>query len=453
MSELTQSTTDAERQDPVDLAQELARRERLTDVELYRKSGRSRVFVVETQRQAGEDQPVRIRQQARDRTESGWAIRYGNKRGSGFQSGTGELPAQPVLDRPHGYPLDLPQEVGDEVPIQESAALLTETIALRAVDRLSRVLPPPKIARRLEIQDGEAHSTLANNHGVFHRWHHRVGSILLEERLASGMVLRLSSVAADAASAVAEAEKSWLQPLVQASQVRGSDVSDQLTERVSAVVLAPAAAPFLAAAMSSWFSSASSDQPRLVANPVVQVSDAPDWPQGPLSVTVDGRGQPLQHRAIVADGEIQGSVWTDSDRPWVRHGWRDLPQPGFHQPIWMPGVAAVEELIAGVGEGWLLTAAVEVPVTASRARPMACIGVKIVDGQVAEGADARARVIVVQAEASEFCRGIRELAADLRFVPTGFGVLGIPAMRIEGLRLSTVVSRAAPEMTIDASSD
>lgn len=440
----------------VGLAQDLAGRRGLTDVEVYAKRGRSRLFDLE-QRPEG-DRVVVVAQQVRDRWEQGWAMRYGGKRGWGFTTGSGAPPSDPPLTKPHSGRLLLPQTPGPRRPEPELEPLISETRAQRGIGGLSEALPPVAIGRRLKLQDGQATSGLANNHGLAVDWWHRTGLVSLEEWLPGGAVLRLHAVAQDAATALAEAVERWPQVVAQAQRVRwvpppaarrqveeeslatagGAEPASEARpaspdadrSRRSSLVLAPeAAASLVSTALHGWSAEARDDG---VASPVVQICDAPDWPAGPMSSPVDGQGQPLTRRTVVHDGRLV-AILADAEATVVRRGWRDLPSPGYQQPVVLPGSAGVEELIAGIEDGWWLPARVEVPVTVSGPHPLVFLGRPIRHGRIQSGA--QPQLVSLDVRPGDFCQSIRELADEICFQPARSGILGLPAVRAEGVRV------------------
>lgn len=431
--------------DLVALVQALAGRRGLIDAEVYAKSGRSRAFEIELRPEG--DRVVSTAQRVGDRRECGWAMRYGAKRGWGFTSGSGAPPADPPLVRPRGGRLLLPQTPGPERPEGEPSPLISETRAQRGVTGLVDVLPPVAIARRLSLQDGAATSRLANNHGLSVDWQHRTGLVTLEEWLPGGATLRLYAVAEHADAALESAVESWPEVVTQAQGVRwvpppggGTEIPatgaaapaevERNESRRSSLILSPqAAAPLVGSALRLW---RADGREATVASPVVQLCDAPDWPAGPLSAPVDGQGQALERRAVVHDGRLVATL-ADPETAVVRRGWRDLPQPGYQQPVLLPGAAGVDELIAGIDDGWWLPAPVEVPAAVSGSRPLVFLGRRIRRGAIDRSAPPR--LLIVDVRPADFCRSIRELAGEIHFQPSSSGVLGLPAMRVVGVRV------------------
>lgn len=454
MADLTPDPSNG-RRDLSSLANRLAQRRRLADAEIYSKRGRSRMFAIEWRpRDSASDQ---VAHQVRDRHEVGWAIRYGNKRGWGFTAGSGEVPPDPALSPPQSGRLLLPQTPGPEPRTETQTALASETQALRGLKSIGDALPAPVIARRLELQDGEAVSVLANNHGVSTWWPHRTGLVSLEEWLPGGAVLRLHAVDRDAVGALEIAARDWPRIVSLAVRVRWSqprfadglpagsldldgagdaeiDVSAREStshgERSSVVLTAHAAAPLIGAALASWRGEA---RDATVASPVVRLCDAPDWQRGPMSTPVDGQGDSAVRRTVVQGGRLVAAL-SDPEVAVVRRGWRDLPLPGYQQAVLLPGSAGIGELIAGVSRGWWLPARVEVPVAAKGSRQTVFLGRPILDGAIDHGSEPR--LLPVHTDPVEFCRSIRELADEVSFQPARTGIIGVPALRVEGVRVA-----------------
>lgn len=451
MAELT-----AEPPQPVDLlglARGLAESRKLSDVEVYAKRGRSRLFALE-QRPEG-DRVATVAQQVRDRWETGWAMRYGGKRGWGFTAGSGDPPTDPPLVQPRGGRLLLPQTPGPQQAQPDLVPLISETRSQRGIGGLSAALPPVAIDRRLELQDGEATSRLANNHGLVVDWSHRTGLVSLEEWLPGGAVLRLHVVAQDAAAALAIAAGRWPQVVALAQRVRwlppgppraggegaaaegdegeadtdASTAVESPAQRSSLVLGPEAAASLVGSAFETW---RHESRESAVASPVVQLCDAPDWLSGPLTSAVDGQGQPLERRAVVHDGRLVATL-ADAEAAVVRRGWRDLPAPGYQQPVVLPGAAGIDELVAGTDEGWWLPARIEVPAAVSGPRPLVFLGRPIRHGKVATSAPPQ--LVALDIRVVDFCRSIRELADEILFQPSPSGVVGLPAMRVEGVKV------------------
>ncbi len=433
----------------VDLARELASRHSLADAELYVKRGRSRLFALES-RPWG-DEVAQVESQVRDRYESGWALRYGGKRGWGFTSGTGDPPTDPPLARPRGGRLLLPQTPGPEHSPIELPQLLSETKALRGLAALSSALPPVAVNRRLEVQDGEAISRLANNHGLAVEWPHRTGLVSLEERLAGGAILRLYSVDVDAAAALEVAIREWVGIVTQAQRVRWSAPPNQVSDpgvdaeadeleqvpsarrrearRASVLFSSAAASSLVGSALASWRREARGSD---VASPVVQLCDAPDWPAGPMTAHVDGQGDLLARRSIVHGGTLVANL-EDPETAIVRRGWRDLPARGYQQPVLLPGAAGEEELISGIEDGWWVLARVEVPAAANVPRPPIYLGRRIRERSIDR--DTAPTLLEIRVRPGDFCRSIRELGNRISFHPIRDAILGLPAVRVEGVKV------------------
>ena len=439
----------------VDQAQGLADQRSLVDAELYTKRGRSRMFAVE--RRPLRDEIAQVASQVRDRYEHGWALRFGGKRGWGFSSGTGDPPEHPPLARPRSGRLLLPQTPGPSQPKAELPPLLSETGALRGMASLSASLPPVAINRRLEIQDGEAASQLANNHGLAVEWPHRTGLVSLEERLVGGAVLRLHAVDVDAATALESAAARWPAIIAHAQRVRwtaslsqdglprdpGADAEEDSDEvdaatatsespevrRSSVLFSAGAAASLIGRALTSWKGETRGTS---IASPVVQLCDAPDWPAGPMTAPVDGQGAPLTRRSIVHRGVLVATL-NDPETAIVRRGWRDIPTPGYQQPVLLPGAAAEEELIAGIEDGWWAAARIEVPATANTPRPAVYLARRVRAGAI--DPDTAPALLEISLRPDDFCRSIRELGNSISFHPIRDAILGSPAVRVEGVKV------------------
>ena len=326
----------------------LAARHGLSDVEVYRKAGRSRFFAAEWCPGEGDDGAVS--HHVRDRHEAGWAIRYGNKRGHGFVCGSGEPVESPALVAPRGGRLMLPQTPGPEPPVEPPSALISETQALRGLAGLSEALPAPLIERKLQLQDGRAASLLGNNHGLSATWFHRTSLLTLQESLRGGAVLRLTTAGVSAAEVLAIATRQWPSLVTQAYRVRwrpgavapsgereeptvvDGDVSGSPEtgtgrspdgaaegERAGVVMTPDAAAVQVVDALFAW---ASATHGESVASPLVQVCDAPDWPESPLSATVDGEGELAVRRTLVLRGQLVAGL-ADAEVTIVRRGWKE----------------------------------------------------------------------------------------------------------------------------------
>ncbi len=427
--------------DPVAVCRHLAKSQRLRDVEVYVKEGRSRCFRQVIEVADGELDETRSTQ---DRHEVGWAVRYGNARGRGFTCGSGPLKVPEALERPVGTPLSLKvAKRNHTLPIEATAEvepLWSEAVAMRALTRLHEALPAPVRERHLAAEDGIAQSRIVNNHGTDAEDLHRLGVVRLREFLLGGVSIQFAVSGASANDAVDVAAETWPEVVRAAHAVRWRGVSapddgkDLEAANRETVIFAPeVAAPLVARAISSWLQPSSENAGQSLTSPVVAIVDAPDWPDSPLRCRWDGEGRAATRQVVVSQGEFVASDRT-SPLMTVRHSWREPPSLGLQQPVWVPGVVSAPELIADVGSGWLAVAELDVPDRfSSKSSLRVVLGRRLKAGKIGDP-----QLLLVQCDSAQFCRGVREVSSDCCFIPVPAGVVGLPWLRVEGIPLTPI---------------
>ena len=177
---------------------------------------------------------------------------------------------------------------------------------------------------------------------------------------------------------------------------------------------------------------------RLFSEPVT-VRDNGLLAGGMGSAPCDGEGVPQQDALLVADGVLQGFLY---DSYWgqklgarstgnaVRNNVKGPPRMGVHNLHIQAGVNSMQELLAGVGQGVLITDVMGMH-TANPISGDFSVGAS---GFCLEGGEIRYPVkgIAIAGNLLELFGGVEMVADDLRF----FGSVGSPALRIGALDLS-----------------
>ncbi len=429
------------------------RRQRGGELEIYEKRGRSRLFQID---ERGET--------SLQTHESGWAMRGGDRHGSFFLAGSGELPPDPRWPEPTPHPLTLPPAL-PATPFflspASGAPLATESEGFALLNGVARELArelPGARAARLRLEEGVSDAALVSTRGVTARVRQR--ATLLRVEVESGAVgLEAEFVARSPAELkpLALARRLVDRALALAAPARPREALPAARR----LLLAPPLAARLLEALAPRFVGSAARE-RLAAlldgegrlgSPQLSIVDDGAFSGAPLAAPCDGEGVPSRAVAIVERGKFAAPLlaWWESDEPddpreasgcSLRASWRDVPRRGTTQIYIVPeDKVTVADLLSELRQGaYLLAPEGGVQVDADGdSFSVAVSGFVLEAGRAAGGLGA----CRLHGRFGDWLRGIRVVARDLAFVP-GVGLFGSPTLLVEGLALTSLSPPALP---------
>jgi PmbA protein len=414
-----------------------------TQVELYRKQGRSRhlQYGLEGMSSVVSD-------------EQGWAVRAGDHRHSFFGAGTGCARSAGPWPAARGAALRLPevQPAPEWTPPSDlHAPLIGETEGFSLFKGLAAALEqeiPGATLVRAVLQDGFSEVELLNSRGVQADWRIRVADLRLEA------VLRDDS-RARAALYLAAREARHFNPAVLARRL-----ADRLavTQRGRApsrdrgeLLLAPEVMARLLVGLLPLFCDSGArhklarlrDRRDRIASQYCTLIDDGRFPGGVLSAPVDGEGVPTRRVVLVEEGGLRQTLqpWWEAQgragRPpgcQRRSSWRSPPRTSpSHLYLEAEATTPVARLLASVSRGYYFIDATlpgQVDLEAGRFALPVC-GFAIHGGQAAApvaGAWLRGSIATL-------LHGLQAVARDLTFLPLGGAMIGSPTVLVTGLEV------------------
>ncbi len=463
--------------------------------EIFEKQGRSRSFTREGAAStlaapgAAVVPAAGVRMTQAVASESGWALRAGDRRRSLFYAATGSADPGVTLPEPSPHPLRLPDPAtapafalashlaadlaphfaapgagGPSSAAEDfDAPLATESAAatlLAEIEReLRRELPESRLVTA-RLEDGAAEWTLLSTTGVRAASRARAAYLRLEvedrgrscrfegaERdirrfepraLALRLVDRLCALAGgrDGASAAPGVNPDL--PLLLAAPLAA-----RLVQAIAPLFLGAAASDRRAAITGVAAGTASAAIPAGAGSgalsPGLTLIDDGQLPGGVLVSPVDGEGLPCGRAVLIDEGRFVQPLlaWWEAGRSPVpgcarRASWRDLPRRAPTHFFIAPSTTPVADLLAAGGAGaYLLDAEGAVRIDpASLAFEVAVSGLHLSSGRAISPLG-RVRLC---GDVRSLLAGLRALARDLSFVP-GDGMFGAPSMLVSGLRV------------------
>jgi len=410
---------------------------RVGELEIYEKRGRSRRFELAAD---GETLAQSL--------EAGWAARGGDRAGSWFVSGSGELPARlpevpagaPPIALPPAQPATTwspPRDFDVPLATESEGRALLAGIARELARELPDLAPP-----RLRLDDGASEWAIVSTRGVAASGRGRSAALRIEaargpRRVEAELTARSATDFKPTAAARRIADR--LLALDGELSIEGATplllappVAARLIEALAAQLIDVAAHRRLAGELGG--------SRRLAAESVTLVDDGGFAP-GLLSAAVDGEGVPTRRVTLVDRGRLAEPLlaWWESGEPSRtsgcvrRDGWRGLPTKGATQLFVVPeSQVTVGDLLTNFERGAYLIAA-EGGVVLDRASDRFTLpvsGFALRHGRAAAGLGPCRLVGDLQ----RFLTGVRGIARDLSFVP-GFGLFGSPTLSVEGLEL------------------
>ncbi|HSM14224.1 MAG TPA: metallopeptidase TldD-related protein, partial [Thermoanaerobaculia bacterium] len=299
------------------------------ELEVLEKRGRSRSF------ESGAEGEI-----STTAVESGWAVRGGDRAGSFFAAGSGELPLSDDWPRPSRQPLELPEPraAGRFVPppgLDAPLAGETEARALaEAVAReLARELPSARLVHA-RFEEGSSETSIRSSRGIASTVRARLATLRLEAVAGSHRVVAEASARAAAEMkplGLARRLADRLLALGERHEPAGprlllaGPLVARLVEALAPRLLGPDAEARLAPLLGT--------AGRLGAEGIRIVDDGA-LAGGLLAAAADGEGVPCRAVELVADGRFVRPLvaWWESARPEEasgcarRAGYRDLPR-------------------------------------------------------------------------------------------------------------------------------
>jgi len=414
---------------------EARRRATTGELEIYEKRGRSRRF----ERDA-------LGECVSERREAGWAVRGGDRSGSWFLTGSGELPGALEPPPAGGAALELP-EPREARPIGPGRGsivpLATENEGRALLDGLARELARELPGARLveaRLDDGSSESALVSSRGVGVTSRRRgaalrvaalAGDVRIVGEFVAGSAAELEPAAlarrlADRMTALGDAEPP---PPAGSRLLLAAPLVARLVEALAPRLVGPGAEE-------SWAAQVGGRG----AAPGVTLVDDGAFAGGPMPAAHDGEGVPCGPARLVEGGRFARPLlawWEVDDGSEAtgcvgRPGWRDRPRRGPTQLYLAPDPArAVAELVAeGGASAYLLAVEGGVALHPDGRFEVSVSGFALTSGRAAGGLG-RTRLV---GSLGAWLRGVREIGRDLTFVP-GRGYFGGPTSIVEGLEL------------------
>ncbi|HXU46828.1 MAG TPA: metallopeptidase TldD-related protein [Thermoanaerobaculia bacterium] len=426
----------------------------LPEVEVLAKRGRSRRF--ELIRQERERAASSFTQ------EKGWAVRAGDRRGSFFACGTGEVPPDGPWPPAYAPALRLPAPEPPlpwKQPSDFDAPLIGEREGFALVEGIARELAgelPGAWISAATLEDGSSEGEIASSRGLRAAFRGRLAALRLE---ATGPGRAAPRVAIDLAEREARRfhPKALARRLADRLAVGGAPGLAEGEERTGDLLLAPPVAARLLGGLVPLFYGPRPDgeisailgSATRVGSEALTILDDGRFPGGALESPIDGEGMPTREVAIVERGLFGGPVlawWQargtsgpgsaprgQTSGVSRRASWRDLPAPGpTHLYVRPDPKASVAQLLGALASGSYLIDALGPPrfdfATGSFTLPVC--GLTVENGR----ATAPIGHALLAGEISDLLRGVAAVGRDLAFLPQG-GMIGSPTLLVRGLTL------------------
>ena len=416
----------------------------MEEVEVYRKSGRSRRFEIGFAGKAGSSS-----------IEQGWAIRAGTPRSSLFLAGTGLPSARSRWPEPDGQPLRLPTAVSVppwRPPTDLDAALVAESEAMALLTGIETALAREVEGSRLllaVLEEGTSETSIANTRGVDASFRSRAASLFVE-------AVGPWPGAASAVLSMAQRDHRAFRPVNIASRLANRLMLTQqgaapARERGDVLVGAAVGArllaslqPLLLGPKAAELARRLRDRQGKLGGALLTIVDDGRLPGGVLEAPVDGEGLPTGPVTLVEEGHFRQALEDRSGAagsrlPWGcarRESWRDLPTTSpSHLYVQPQADVAVGDLLGAIARGYYLLEPLGSGVfdfERDHFRIPVC-GFVLRQGQ----ATAPLSRVWLEGGISALLRNIQAVARDLSFQPLG-AMIGAPTMLISGLGLRGV---------------
>lgn len=419
-------------------------RERLEEVELYVKEGRSHRVELDSSSPGGRWTEVKSE-------EAGWAVRAGGRRGSFFACGTGSPDPAGPWPAARGEPLQLPasREVTPESePAGKRTPLMVESEAigrLKGFEQvLTRELADAQVVRAI-LDDGLSRARLVSSRGIDCELRHRAAALYVE--VVAGGARRATQLAARTANDF-EVEALARQFGTFLTIARDGERADRGSGEM---VLAPATATRLLAGLlpllvggDGWrIARRLRDRRGRIGSDRLTVVDDGSLVGGIFANPTDGEGVPTREVVLIENGNYRQPLlsWREASPArgestgcMLRPSWREPPQPGpTHLYVRPDRNVPPAALVSSVGRGYYWLDALgtgRFDLVGDRFELPVC-GFRLRQGHASEPV-ARARI---DGSIGALLRGINGVARDLAFRPLGC-LLGAPTLLVEGLELA-----------------